>query len=125
GSAESLLQAVNALLDWNSWYGLHLAVPVADYPSDTDIISVAAAIEAASVSRIFGVTSADSTILDAATTTDLASKLKAAKYSRTFIQYSTSSRYAALSSFARAFTVDFTGSNTTITLKFKQLPGVT
>jgi hypothetical protein len=123
GSAESLLQAVNALLDWNSWYGLHLAVPVADYPSDTDIISVAAAIEAASVSRIFGVTSADSTILDAATTTDLASKLKAAKYSRTFIQYSTSSRYAALSSFARAFTVD--GSNTTITLKFKQLPGVT
>ena len=105
--------------------GLHLAVPVADYPSDTDIISVAAAIEAASVSRIFGVTSADSTILDAATTTDLASKLKAAKYSRTFIQYSTSSRYAALSSFARAFTVDFTGSNTTITLKFKQLPGVT
>ncbi|MDH8538541.1 DUF3383 family protein, partial [Klebsiella pneumoniae] len=75
----------NALLDWNSWYGLHLAVPVADYPSDTDIISVAAAIEAASVSRIFGVTSADSTILDAATTTDLASKLKAAKYSRTFI----------------------------------------
>ncbi|MDG3554347.1 DUF3383 family protein, partial [Klebsiella pneumoniae] len=86
GSAESLLQAVNALLDWNSWYGLHLAVPVADYPSDTDIISVAAAIEAASVSRIFGVTSADSTILDAATTTDLASKLKAAKYSRTFIQ---------------------------------------
>lgn len=125
GSAESLLQAVNALLDWNSWYGLHLAVPVADYPSDTDIISVAAAIEATSVSRIFGVTSADSTILDAATTTDLASKLKAAKYSRTFIQYSTSSRYAALSSFARAFTVDFTGSNTTITLKFKQLPGVT
>ncbi|HBQ8836938.1 TPA: DUF3383 family protein, partial [Klebsiella pneumoniae] len=125
GSAESLLQAVNALLDWNSWYGLHLAVPVADYPSDTDIISVAAAIEAASASRIFGVTSADSTILDSATSTDLASKLKAAKYSRTFIQYSTSSRYAALSSFARAFTVDFTGSNTTITLKFKQLPGVT
>ncbi|MEX6088860.1 DUF3383 family protein [Raoultella planticola] len=125
GTAETLLQAVNALMDYNSWYGLHLAVPEADYPTDADIISVAAAVEASTVSRIFGITTDEATILDAATTTDLASKLKAAKYSRTFIQYSTSSRYAALSAFARAFTVDFTGSNTTITLKFKQQPGIT
>jgi hypothetical protein len=33
-----------------------LAVPEADYPTDTDILGVAAAIEAASVSRIFGIT---------------------------------------------------------------------
>lgn len=125
GEVETLLQAVNALMDFNSWYGLHLAVPEADYPTDTDIISVAAAIEAASVSRIFGITTNEADTLVAATTTDLSSKLKAAKYSRTFIQYSTSSRYAALSAFARAFTVDFTASNTTITLKFKQEPGVT
>ena len=125
GTAESLLQAVNALLDWNSWYGLHLAVPVADYPSDTEIISVSAAIESASVSRIFAVTTNEADTLVSATTTDISSRLKAAKYSRTFIQYSTSSRYAALSAFARAFTVDFSGRNTTITLKFKQEPGVT
>ena len=125
GTVETVLQAVNAMMDYNSWYGLHIAVPEADYPVDADIISVAAAIEASTVSRIFGITSDAATILDAATTTDLASKLKAAKYSRTFIQYSTSSRYAALSAFARAFTVDFTGSNTTITLKFKVEPGVT
>ena len=125
GSVETVLQAVNALMDYNTWYGLHLAVPVADYPADTEIINVAAAIEASTVSRIFGVTTNAATILDAAATTDIASKLKAAKYSRTFIQYSTSSRYAALSAFARAFTVDFTGSNTTITLKFKQQPGIT
>ncbi|ULI45822.1 DUF3383 family protein [Raoultella ornithinolytica] len=125
GTVETVLQAVNTLMDYNSWYGLHLAVPEADYPADADIISVAAAVEASTVSRIFGITSAAATILDAATTTDLASKLKAAKYSRSFIQYSTSSRYAALSAFARAFTVDFTGSNTTITLKFKQQPGIT
>ncbi|MHB9319957.1 DUF3383 family protein [Phytobacter diazotrophicus] len=125
GATESLLQAVNALLDWNSWYGLHLAVQAADYPTDTDIISVAAAIEAASVSRIFGITTDEADTLVAATTTDLSSKLKAAKYSRTFTQYSTSSRYAALSAFSRAFTVDYTASNTTITLKFKQEPGVT
>lgn len=125
GEVETLLEAVNALMDYNAWYGLHLAVPEADYPNDADIITVSAAIEASTVSRIFGITTDEATILDAATTTDLASKLKAAKYSRTFIQYSTSSRYAALSAFARAFTVDFTGSNTTITLKFKQEPGIT
>ncbi|GKO04350.1 hypothetical protein MS5797_50990 [Klebsiella pneumoniae] len=125
GEVETLLEAVNALMDYNVWYGLHLAVPEADYPDDATIITVSAAIEASTVSRIFGITTDAATILDAATTTDLASKLKAAKYSRTFIQYSTSSRYAALSAFARAFTVDFTGSNTTITLKFKQEPGIT
>ena len=125
GEVETLLEAVNALMDYNVWYGLHLAVPEADYPDDATIITVSAAIEASTVSRIFGITTDAATILDAATTTDLASKLKAAKYSRTFIQYSTSSRYAALSAFARAFTVDFTGSNTTITRKFKQEPGIT
>lgn len=125
GTPETLLEAVNALMDYNAWYGLHLAVPEADYPDDATIITVSAAIEASTVSRIFGITTDEATILDAATTTDLASKLKAAKYSRTFIQYSTSSRYAAMSAFARAFTVDFTGSNTTITLKFKQEPGIT
>lgn len=125
GEVETLLEAVNAMMDYNAWYGLHLAVPEADYPNDADIITVSAAIEASTVSRIFGITTDEATILDAATTTDLASKLKAAKYSRTFIQYSTSSHYAALSAFARAFTVDFTGSNTTITLKFKQEPGIT
>ncbi len=125
GEVETLLEAVNALMDFNSWYGLHLAVPEADYPTDTDIISVAAAVEASGVSRIFGITTDEAGTLVAATTTDLSSKLKAAGYKRTFIQYSTSSRYASLSAFARAFTVDFTASNTTITLKFKQEPGVT
>ncbi|HAN8704329.1 TPA: DUF3383 domain-containing protein [Escherichia coli] len=125
GEPETLLEAVNALLDYNVWYGLHIAVPEADYPVDTDIISVSAAIEAATVSRILAVTSDDTDVMSAAVATDLASKLKAASYSRTYIQYSSTSRYAALSAFARAFTVNFTGSNTTITLKFKQLPGVT
>lgn len=124
GSTETLQQAVNAIMDFNSWYGLHLAVDEADYPTDAELIGVAAAIEASTVSRIFGITTADPETMVAATTTDLSSKLKAAKYSRTFVQYSTSSRYAALSAFGRAFTVDYTGSNTTITLKFKVEPGV-
>ncbi|CAH6101688.1 DUF3383 family protein [Citrobacter koseri] len=125
GEEETLLEAVNALLDYNSWYGLHLAVPEGDYPSDADMIAVSAAIESSTVSRILAITSDEADIMSAAIETDLASKLKAAKYSRSYIQYSSTSRYAALSSFGRAFTVNFTGSNTTITLKFKQLPGVT
>ncbi|HGV0188793.1 TPA: DUF3383 family protein [Enterobacter kobei] len=125
GPTETLLQAVNALLDYNSWYGLHLAVPEADYPDDADMISVSAAIESATVSRILAITSSEADILSSAEETDLATKLKAAKYSRTYIQYSSTSPYAALSAFGRAFTVNFTGSNTTITLKFKQLPGIT
>lgn len=125
GSTETILQAVNALMDYTSWYGLHLAVPEADYPTDAELISVVAAIQASTVSRIIGITTDESDTLVASVTTDLASKLKAAAYSRSFVQYSTSSRYAALSAFARAFTVDFTASNTTITLKFKQEPGVT
>lgn len=125
GTIETLLEAVNALLDFNVWYGLHLAVPEADYPADADIIPISASIESSTVSRIFAITSDEANILSSAVDTDLASKLKAAKYSRSFIQYSSTSPYAALSSFGRAFTVNFNGSNTTITLKFKQLPGVT
>lgn len=125
GETETLLQAVNALLDYNSWYGLHLAVDSDIYPSDTEILSICDAVESATTSRILAITSDEIDILNSAVDTDLATKLKAAIYSRCFIQYSSTSRYAALSAFARAFTVNFNGSNTTITLKFKQLPGIT
>ncbi|MFS7251251.1 DUF3383 family protein [Rahnella rivi] len=123
GTVETLLQAVNKLLGYNSWYGLHLADE--DDPSATDMLSVASALQAATVSRILAYTTQDLEVLDPASTTDLPSRLKAASYSRTFGQYSSSSRYAALSAFGRAFTVDFSGNNTTITLKFKQEPGIT
>lgn len=123
GTVETLPQAVNTLLGYNSWYGLHLAV--ASDPALADVTSVAAAIQAATVSRIFAYSTSDTAVMDSATSADIAATFKAAGYGRTFIQYSSKSRYAALSAFGRAFTVDFTGSNTTITLKFKQEPGVT
>lgn len=123
GSAESLVQAVNACLQYTNWYGLGIAD--SETITDVDWLSVAQAIEASSLSRILAITTAAPTVLDPASTTDLASKLKAASLSRTFVQYSTSTPYAALSAFGRAFTVNFNGSNTTLTLKFKQEPGVT
>lgn len=123
GAVETLPEAVNTLLGYNSWYGLHLAV--ASDPALADVTSVAAAIQAATVSRIFAYSTSDTEVMDSASSADIAAAFKAAGYGRTFIQYSSKSRYAALSAFGRAFTVDFTGSNTTITLKFKQEPGVT
>lgn len=122
GSTETLAQAVTAVLQFTNWYGLTIADK--DDLTAENITDTAAAIQASGVSRIFAVTSADTGIIDSVSSTDIASTLKKAGCSRTFIQYSTTSKYAALSAFARAFTVNFTGSNTTITLKFKREPGV-
>ncbi|MBG6243112.1 MAG: DUF3383 family protein [Candidatus Symbiopectobacterium sp. Dall1.0] len=123
GKTETLLAAVNASLEYTHWYGLAIADSAALV--DADVISVAAAVEASSLSRVLAVTTAAEGTLSTTSTDDLAAKLKAAGYARTFVQYSTSSKYAALSAFGRAFTVNFTGSNTTITLKFKTQPGIT
>lgn len=122
-AAESLAQAVLTLADISTdWYAVHVA--------DTNIatsdhLAVAAFIEAASPSRMYGLTTQDPAVLDATQTTDVCSQLKAAGYQQTYSQYSSSNPYAGVSMFARAATVDFTGVNTTITLKFKQEPGVT
>lgn len=125
GSAvETLLAGVTACANASTdWYGLYCAPLTPQVDADTE--AVAAFIEAASPSRIFGVTTQAAAVIDPTQSSDIASVLQAAKYSRTFVQYSSSSPYAACSLFGRAFTVDFTGNNTTITLKFKQEPGVT
>ncbi|AZI51983.1 DUF3383 domain-containing protein [Pantoea agglomerans] len=123
GKTESLLDGVNACLGFTNWYGLGITYD-ADRKDD-ELLPVAAAIESSSLSRILAVTTKNTDALLTTVNTDIASKVKAAKYSRTFVQYSSTSNYAALSAFGRAFTVDFTGNNTTITLKFKQEPGVT
>lgn len=123
GSVETLAQAITAVLQFTNWYGLGIADD--EELTAAEITATAAAIQASSLSRVFAVTSDDSGIIDSASTTDIASTLKAAGYGRTFVQYSTKSKYAALSAFGRAFTVNFTGNNTTITLKFKTEAGVT
>ena len=121
-AAETLLTAVTTLAGQsNDWYGLYVA---AAGPVVADFLAVAGFIQGAAPSRIFGVTSADQTILQSAVTTDLASQMQALGYSRTFVQYSSTSLYAAAAIFGNAFTVNFQGSRTTITLKFKPEAGV-
>lgn len=121
--AETVAECISALCGYSTdWYGLVIADTAL---TDAEVLAVAAVIEGQNVYRIYGHTTKDPIALEASSNTDILSKLKAAKYSRTFGQYSSSAPYAAASLFGRAFTVNFNGNNTTITLKFKQEPGIT
>lgn len=120
-AAESLASAITALLDYNTWY----MVCVAPDASDDSIVEAAGLIEAASPSRMIGFTTQNSTEIDSTASSTLGSRLKGLGYNRTILVYSSDSPVAAASVFGRMTTINFEGSNTTLTLKFKQLPGVT
>jgi hypothetical protein len=109
-------------VDGRGWYACMFA---GSRPlTDPEHVACAAYIEAAEM-HLYGVTSAASNIVDPMTTSDLASQLMLAEYFKTVGQWSTNNQYAIASFFGRAFTVDFEGSETTITMKFKVQPGVT
>lgn len=121
--AETMVEAIQALANMSSdWYGLYVASSV--IATDDEVLAAAEFIEGSGLSRVYGVTTQASSALDSVSTTDIASKIKALGYKRTFIQFSSSNSHAAASIFGRAFTVNFNGSNTTLTIKFKQEPGV-
>jgi len=105
----------------NAWYGLIFAAST--MPSDDNLIDVAALIQGLTTSRIFGVVETNTLVLDAGYTTDLASRLKDLGYTRSFCQYS-ANKYAVASAFGRAFSVNFAANRSTITLMYKQEPGV-
>lgn len=120
-AAETALDCV-ALMDLNlgqRWYACFIITA-----SDSDHTAVAGFLEATDTKHIYAVTTQQAGVLVAVTTTDIASVLKALNYSRTFVQYSGTNPYASMSAMARILTTDYTGSNTVITLKFKQEPGV-
>ncbi|TXN34018.1 DUF3383 domain-containing protein [Methylobacterium sp. WL19] len=122
-AAESLAQAVATLADVSSdWYGLTVATTTP--PANSDHLAVAAMIEGMTMRRMYGITITSTDVLDPTTSLDLGSSLENFGYQRTIWQYSSSSPYAIASAFGRAFTVNFEANNTTITLKFKQEPGV-
>lgn len=91
---------------------------------NSSIIAAAGLIEAQQKKRVFGVTITDTTVIDPTSTSDLGYLLKANNLGRTYAQYSQYEPQAVASFFGRASTVNFNGSNTTITMKFKQEPGV-
>lgn len=122
-AAESLLAGVQVLAGAEGdWYLMSTAL--ASPPSDSDVLQVAAYIEGATPSRVAGYTTQDTAHLNPAASTGIGRSLAAARYKRAFVQYSGTDPDAAVSSLARASTVDFDGVNTVLTLKFKTLPGI-
>lgn len=121
--AESPVECTAILANLSSaWYGLMFQASV--QPTDDQNINVSAFIEALEITRVFGVTITNTNVLSALVTTDLASRMKNAGYLQSFCQYSSMNVAAVASFFGRAFTVNFLATNTTITLMFKQEPGV-
>jgi hypothetical protein len=122
-ATETPLAAAQAAADRSSdWYGLHFASAVA--ATDNQLVDVASYIEGSARSRIIAVTTQNVQTLDPLITTDIATRLKNLSYKRSFVQFSQYNPYAALSALGRAFTVNFEAADTTLTLKFKQEPGV-
>lgn len=121
-AAETPVECAAALANQSGqWYGLSFAAST--MPTAAQTVEVAAFIEGASISRIFGVTETDTRVLDATYTSDLASQLKALSYKRTCVQFS-ANPYAICSLIGRAFSVNFSANRSTITLMYKQEPGV-
>jgi hypothetical protein len=119
--AESALNCVT-FFDLNygqTFYGVYL---IGGADSDTE--AIAPYIEASGNKHVFFVTTQEAGVLVAATTSDIASILSALNYNRTWLQYSSTNPYAAISAAARILPTDYTGNNTVITLFYKQEPGI-
>lgn len=122
-AAETPVQCAQALaIKSTKWFGLMFSASV--QPTDDQNIAVSDFIEPLSITRVFGVTIQNSNALDSGVTNDLASRMKTKKYLQSFCQYSSTNAYAIASFFGRAFSVNFASTNSTITLMFKQEPGV-
>jgi hypothetical protein len=126
GLAAETLPAALALFDdqyGQKFYGIGITASATSVVATA--LSAAAYVEGAAPKRILFLTTQDAGTISSASTIDLAYQLKTAGYKRTFLQYSSTAPYAALSAAARILGVNYEADQTTITLKFKLEPGVT
>jgi hypothetical protein len=121
-AAEEPVAAVQRLDEQVDFYGLMFAADT--MPSESQNLAVAEYVEAASSRHSFKVTSNDPDLIVALDTDDLASQIKALAYKRTSVEYSTTEPYFSAGVFGVAFSVDFSASNSTKNLMFKQIVGV-
>lgn len=120
-AAETALAAVTLFDEefGQQWY----AVTVLGI-ENADAVNVAAYVEATTTQHYFGATTQEAGVLSSNDTTDLAYLLMQGNYSKSAVQYSSSNQYAVVSLLARILTTNYTGNNTTITLMYKQEPGI-
>jgi len=126
--AETITASLNTIQNIDSdWYGLMFTKEVRDgFVVNTEDAVEAAADWCEARVKVFGNTSNDLDVLDSITTNDIASVLAAKNLRRTITTFSSyPDQYPSASVLGRAFTVNFSQVNSTITLKFKQIPGIT
>lgn len=123
-AAETPVQAIEAL-DAISGLWYFSMFNCATQPTNDQALAVAEYIETASPSRVFGWNELDTRTLDSSWTDDLCAEFEAAGYQHSLTQYDPDTTVAVASLMGRQASVDFNGNNTTITLKFKQEPGIT
>tara|TARA_R110000744_G_scaffold20470_1_gene53736 strand:- start:8007 stop:9497 length:1491 start_codon:yes stop_codon:yes gene_type:complete len=126
--AETITASLDAIQNIDpDWYGLLFTKEVRDgVVINTENAVVAAAAWCEARVKVFGNTSNDLDVLDSVTTNDIASTLQTANYRRTMTTFSSFvDQYPSASILGRAFTVNFNQADSTITLKFKQMPGIT
>ena len=125
---ETITESLDAIQQASSdWYGLIFTKEVRDAAqvNGEDAVVAAAAWVQARIKTFFN-TSNDLDVLDSVTTNDIISLLNASSSTRTMSTFSShTAEYPGASIAGRAFTVDFSQPNSTITLKFKQGPGIT
>jgi hypothetical protein len=123
GSAAQTALATVANLDnlyGQKFYGLFVIGA-----SSSDSVAIAGYIEAANTKHIYFVNTQDLNTLVTGNTTNVAYLLQQLAYTRTTVQYSSSSAYAAMSYAAKALTVDYSANKSAITMMYKQEPGIT
>ena len=121
--AESPVQLAQIVADKSAaWYALTFAA--SKMPSEDQLVECAQFMEAnTDTTHILGITTTDTRVLDSLYTEDIASRCKELGLNRTVIQYS-QNPYAICSFLGRAFTVNFNGNMTTITMMYKGEPNV-
>lgn len=125
--AETITESLDAIETENSkWYGFGFTSEVKDSSitsagTNKDCLDAAAWAEART--KLFCNNSSDANTLTASNTTNISYLLSQLEYARTFTVYN-AGNYPSFSVFARGATVDFDGTDTVITYKFKQLPGL-
>jgi len=103
----------------DQWYGL--TIPSG---ADNDHILVGNYIEAANPPHFYGVSTTEAGVLVSGDTSNIAYQLQQLKLNHTAVQYSSTNPYSIMSAFARILTTNWLGNNTTITLMYKQEPGI-
>ena len=122
-NAEQPVQCLEALASMSTvWYGSMFAATASIITAQ--YLACAAFIEPQDITRTFGITTSDTNSLSSLATSDVGYQLQQLGYNQSFVQYASTNPYACASFFGRAFSVDFTGNNTTITLMFKNEPGI-